>query len=229
MRMQRVATRTVQARPLIAQRIKTVPQRITGLHRVSVSSRQPFEVDIGGRSIPGVRTLEVFHETPMFIDSMEHVAALDVYSDGEAARMIHLHPAGANQPVRFRITAHETMPERAELEAKKKIASVAAPLEYKGFLKHALETLHESSPDIGEGTEEASTSLDTVASVIALAMVVGAGLVFASALAAPLTLAVMAPVVCDPSRTYINGKLFKNLKEVKVKLAAGRIVGYTSP
>jgi len=90
--------------------------------------------------------------------------------------------------------------------------------------------------DIGVGTEP-NKAADVLAQVVfaALAVSAGAGGAFMStsmmlAVAALPTYApAMALVACDPSRTYIDGSLFKNLKEVRVRIGRGAIVGYTYP
>ena len=237
--MKRLAVAVQQSRPLTRKRITSIPNRITGLYRLSVVSKIPFEVDIGGRVFHTARTLDVFHETPMFIDGVENAAALDFFSDGQSVRMIRLHPAGGDSKLTFRVTAKEEMQERHELERTLRLAHVETPLEYEGFLKHSFHGLQSATTTTYEEAAGAVPALDTIASAIAISLTVGAGLILVAPLIAPLALGALASsvpgaaatgiAVCDPSRTYINGRLFKNLKEVKVRVAAGRVVGYSYP
>lgn len=228
--MKQTAVGTIQARPLTRKRLDTVPRRINGLYRLSITSREAFGVDIGGKWLAGVRTLDVFHEKPMFIDGLTNASAVDVLSSGRFARVVQIYPPGKPERLEFRITAHDAMAERAELENTKKLASLETPLVYEGFVKQSVHVLEDiTSP---EGLEETigGAALDVAASVIAVGLVAAAG---ALLLIGPpglglVTLGTGGPACC-PSRTYVNGKLFKNLKEVRVKLSSGRIIGYTSP
>jgi hypothetical protein len=232
--MKRLAVATLQAepisKPLTSHRLRTIPKRIHGLHRLSIVSKTPFEVDIGGRAFKDARTLDVFHEAPMFIDEVANMAAVDAMKDGRTVRMIRLHPTGGEHPLEFRITAHEEMAERHEFKRSKVLASVDTPLEYKGVVKHVVETVRDDEYEIGMETEP-NQAADVIAQIVvgALALSVSAGAAAAMlAIAAAPTYA-PAIMVCDPSRTYINGALFKNLKEVRVKIRKGTIVGYTYP
>ena len=233
--MVRSGTTTRQALPLTSRRITAIPRRITGLYRLSIISKKPFEVDIGGRMIDNARTLDVFHETPMFIDTIQNVAALDFFAHGDTVRMVRIHPAGKGQELAFRISAYEELPERDELDRTLKLACIETPLEYEGFLTHSAHGILDAvtgDPDSGPG-------MDSIASAIALGLTLGIGAILIAPLIAPVLLGVaglpsvmfaIPPVVaCDPSRTYINGKLFKNLKEVKVRVPFGRVVGYAHP
>lgn len=232
--MKQLAVATRQARQLTRKRITRMPRRITGLHRLSIVSKNPFSVDIGGRVFDDARTLDVFHETPMFIDGLENAAALDLFDDGEFVRMIRLHPAGDDSELSFRITAKEEMQERHELEAKKKLACVETPLEYEGLLKHTCRGLRSTASEELEGFADAvatSQAMDKIAGALAVAMHVGAAMavVMAAKMIAVAPAVATTAVVCDPSRTYINGRLYKNLKEVRVRLTSGRVCGYTDP
>lgn len=225
--MNRIATATVATRPLTTARLKTIPRRITGLYRLSIVSRMPFEVDIGGRAFNTVRTLDVFHEAPMFVDGLQNVGAVDLLNDGEFARMVRIYPAGGKRPTRFRITAHEIMPERYELERKMSVARMKTPLVYEGFFTHMAHAVHDADAETWEELHP-GTAADKIANaLVALFMVGSVPLLAVAAHGFLSTVAVAA--VCDPSQTYINGTLFKNLTEVNVKLAEGKVVGYTYP
>ncbi len=233
--MENRAVATRQAQPLTSKRITTIPRRITGLYRLSIISKQPFEVDIGGRTFDTARTLDIFHETPMFIDELENASALDFFAHGEKIQMLRIHPDAGERSLSFRITAHEEMPERGELDRTIKLARVEAPLEYEGLVKHSFHGLLDTaSPD--SDSDDVSAP-DALASAIALGLMIGLGAVVLAPLLAPVIIGMagVAPVaattavVCDPSRTYINGVLFKNLKEVRVSLTSGRVIGYAHP
>jgi hypothetical protein len=237
--MVRLGTTTRQALPLTSRRITAIPRRITGLYRLSVISKKPFEVDIGGRVIDNARTLDVFHETPMFIDTMQNAAALDFFAHGDIVRMVRIHPVGRGLSLGFRITAYEELPERNELDRTIKLACIEAPLEYEGFLKHSVHGLLDSVSPHPDENDGSGSGTDAIAGAIALGLTLGIGAILIAPLAVPLLLGVtglspaifaVAPVVaCDPSRTYINGKLYKNLKELRVSAASGRVVGYAHP
>ncbi len=230
-----IATRQVQ--PLTSKRITAIPRRITGLYRLSIVSKEPFEVDIGGRTFDNARTLDVFHETPMFIDELRNASALDFFAHGEKVRMLRIHPAGGESRLSFRITAHEKMPERDELDRTLKLARVEAPLEYEGIVKHSFHGLLDTASPDPDSEEESGPGADAVASAIALGLTIGLGVVVLAPLLVPVVMGMagIAPAVattafvCDPSRTYINGRLFKNLKEVRISLTSGRVVGYAHP
>jgi hypothetical protein len=228
--MKRLAVATLQAEPLTktltSHRLRTIPKRISGLYHLSIVSKAPFEVDIGGRVFDAARTLDVFHEAPMFIDEIENMAAVDAMKQGQLVRMIRLHPTGVKRPLRFRITAHEEMAERHEFERTKNLASVDTPLEYDGLVRHVVETMRDDECGIGVG-DEPNRAADVLAQVVVVALTVGAGLALSSMVAVAPYMATVA--TCDPSRTYINGSLFKNLQEVRVKIGGGRILGYTYP
>ena len=233
--MENRAVATRQAQPLTSKRITTIPRRITGLYRLSIISKQPFEVDIGGRTFDTARTLDIFHETPMFIDELENASALDFFAHGEKIQMLRIHPDAGERSLSFRITAHEERPERGELDRTIKLARVEAPLEYEGLVKHSFHGLLDTaSPD--SDSDDVSAP-DALASAIALGLMIGLGAVVLAPLLAPVIIGMagVAPVaattavVCDPSRTYINGVLFKNLKEVRVSLTSGRVIGYAHP
>lgn len=237
--MDRRVVATRQAQPLTSKRITTIPSRITGLYRLSIISKIPFEVDIGGRIFDEARTLDVFHETPMFIDALENASALDFFAHGENVRMVRIYPIGSGRRLSFRITAHEELPERDELNRTLKLARIETPLEYEGLLKHSFHgLLNATSPD-PDADGESGPGADAVAQAIVLGLTVGLGAVLLAPLIAPLMLGMAgagsvstlatAAVVCDPSRTYINGRLLKNLQEVRVSLTSGRIVGYAHP
>ncbi len=230
--MKQTAVATIQARPLTRRRLATIPRRINGLYRLSITSKEAFAVDIGGRWLAGVRTLDGFHEKPMFIDSLTNAGAVEILSSGNSARVVQIYPPEKPERLEFRITAHDVMAERAELECTKKLASIETPLVYEGFVKQSVHVLEDiTAPD---GLEETigSAALDVAASVIAVGLVAAAG---ALLLIGPPALGLVAlgtggaGPACCPSRTYVNGKLFKNLKEVRVRLSSGRIIGYTSP
>ncbi len=225
--MKQTAVATIQARPLTRKRLATIPRRINGLYRLSIVSKEVFEVDIGGRWLAGVRTLDVFHETPMFIDGLTNAVAVDIFSVGKSARAVQIYPPERPERLEFRITAHDVMPERAELECTKRLASLKTPLVYEGFVKHSVHVLEDALSDEATGDSKITTALEAVT----LLFLTGAKELLFSALLGMAVLAVVnAPVhACCPSRTYVNGRLFKNLKEVRVKLSSGRIVGYTSP
>ncbi len=237
--MKSLAVATRQAPPVTRKRIRNVPRRIIGLYRLSIVSKSPFDVDIGGRVFDDAHTLDVFHETPMFIDGLENAAALDFFGRGDVVRAIRLHPARGPGELSFRITAHEEMPERLELERTLKLTSMDTPLEYEGLVKHSISGIREAVSPETETETNPGRAADVVAGAIALTLVLGAGFVLVAPVLAPLALAAMASsaaptvataaVVCDPSRTYINGRLFKNLKEVRVRVAAGRVIGYAFP
>lgn len=238
--MGRPSMLTRQALPLTSRRITTIPRRITGLYRLSIISKKPFAVDIGGRVINDARTLDVFHETPMFIDSLQNVAALDFFAHGDNVRMVRIHPAGGDLELGFRITAHEELPERNELDRTIRLEHIEAPLAYEGFLKHSFHGLLDAVSSHRDADAEADTGMDTIAGAIALGLTLGIGAILVAPLVAPLLLGVrkLSPamfaipimiVALDPSRTYINGTLYKNLKELKVKTTSGRIVGYAHP
>ncbi|RJP24755.1 MAG: hypothetical protein C4520_03485 [Candidatus Abyssobacteria bacterium SURF_5] len=238
--MRPIAVATLESKPLTkpltAHRLKTVPKRISGLYRLSVVAKIPFQVDIGGRILEA-RTLEVFHERPMFMDGLEHVAAVDLLNQGNTTRMVRVHPTrDRRKPLRFRITAHEEMAERHEFERKKPLGSIETPLERKGVVKHIVETLREEGHEIETDSKTdhvADVLAEVVIGAIAISLSAGAALAASSialaATAAPLVTPALFVATCDPSRTYVDGKLFKNLREVKVKITEGAIVGYTSP
>jgi hypothetical protein len=233
--MKKLAVATLEAKPLVKQlatkRLKTVPKRITGLYRFSIVSKTPFEVNIGGRVIEQVRTLDVFHEAPMFIDQIEHVAAVDLLNQGRATRKVRLHPTPGRKPAQFRISAHEIMPEREEFERKKMLGSVETPLRYEGLVKHLIETARTDEDVIIEPHTAANRAADAVAGAIALTLQLGALMVLAAGAHATFSSIALAGAVvaCDPSRTYINGALYKNLQEVRVKIGEGQLLGYTYP
>jgi hypothetical protein len=236
--MDRRAIATRQAQPLTSTRVTTIPRRITGLYRLSIISKQPFEVDIGGRTFDTARTLDIFHETPMFIDELKNASALDFFAHGETVRMLRIHPDADAGRLSFRITAHEKMPERDELDRTLKLARVKAPLEYEGLVKHSFHGLLDAASPDADADDESGVGVDAAACAIALGLTIGLGALLVAPLLPPIILGMagagiggIAPVavVCDPSRTYINGKLFKNLKEVRVSLPSGRVVGYAQP
>jgi len=229
--MKKLAVATLEAKPtakpLTIRRLKTVPRRITGLYHFSIVSKTPFEVDLGGRAIEQVRTLDIFHESPMFIDQIERVAAVDLLNRGRATRKVRLYPALGKKPAHFRVSAHEIMPERQEFERKKILGSLETPLKYEGLVKHLIETARTDDDFIIETHTAPNRAADAVAGAIALTLQLGALMVLAVG-AHSIALAATA-VACDPSRTYINGVLYKNLQEVRVKIAEGQIMGYTYP
>jgi hypothetical protein len=140
-------------------------------------------------------------------------------------RMIRLHPTGGEHPLEFRITAHEEMAERYEFERTEVLGSVDTPLEYQGIVKHVVETMRDDGSGIGEESEPIHPA-SLIAHIVVGAIAVSIGTAVAPVAAGTL---LASMVVCDPSRTYINGTLFKNLKEVRVKIGKGTIVGYTYP
>jgi len=230
--MKHLATATIRKHPLTRKRLATIPRRINGLYRLSVTSREPFEVGIGARWLSDARTLDVFHEVPMFIDGIENVGAVDVWSSGGVSRVMQIFPAGRPAKLEFRITAYDVMPERDELESTKKLASVQTPLVYEGLAKHSYHALREATAEAASAVSGPSGALDVAARIVAVGLLLGLGGALASGLLGMTALAVAAaaaPPACCPSRTYVNGRLFKNLKEVKVKLNAGRVTGYASP
>jgi hypothetical protein len=226
-----------QTQPLTSTRITTIPRRITGLYRLSIVSKKPYEVDIGGRTFDNARTLDIFHETPMFIDELQNASALDFFAHGEKVRMLRIHPAGGGRRLSFRITAHEDMPERGELDRTIKLARIEAPLEYEGLVKHSYHAIMDSPSHHPDSCDESATGADAVARAVALGLMIGLGALLVAPLVSPIILAMAGfvpaaaanVVICDPSRTYINGRLFKNLKEVKVSLTSGRVTGYAHP
>jgi hypothetical protein len=229
--MERLVTTARQALPLTSRRITAIPKRITGLYRLSIVSKKPFEVDIGGKVIDNARTLDVFHETPMFIDSLQNAAALDFFAHGDTVRMMRIHPIGRGLPLDFRITAYEELPERNELERTLKLGRIEAPLEYEGLLRHSFHGILDAVTSDPDMDGESITLMNSIPGAIALALTLGVGAFLLAPVITPiLTGTAFLPVVaCDPSRTYINGRLFKNLKDVKVKVTSGRIVGYAYP
>jgi hypothetical protein len=218
-----------QALPLTSRRITTIPRRITGLYRLSIISKKPFEVDIGGRVIGDART----------IDMLQNAAALDFFAHGDTVRMVRIHPAGGDLALGFRITAHEELPERSELDRTIRLEHIEAPLAYEGFLKHSVHGLLDAMSSRHDEDTEAGAGMDTIAGAIALGLTLGVGAILVAPLVAPIlvgtvglpsVMSVLPPLVmCDPSRTYINGTLYKNLKELKVKTTSGRVVGYAHP
>jgi hypothetical protein len=216
------------AKPISVHRLRTIPKRISGLYRLSIVSKNAFEVDIGGKIFDKVRTLDVFHETPMFVDEVKNMAAVDLLNQGSVTRKVRLYPTSKALPLQFRITAHEEMLERYEFERTKSLGSLETPLEHKGLVKHIFETVRDDDDEI-EAHSVSDNMVDVAMGLLAISLSAGAALALSSLILAATAAPTYAPalIVCDPSRTYINGALFKNLKEVKVKIFEGTIVGYT--
>ena len=232
--MKRLAVATLeakpQAKPVHVRRLKKIPRRITGLYRLSIVSKKAFEVDIGGKIFDSVRTLNIFHDTPMFIDEIENMAAMDLFNQENVTRKTRFYPAGKRLPLQFRITAHEEMAERHEFARKKTLGSIEAPLEYKGLVRHVVETIGDDEVE-SEPQKVSDRAVDVGVALLAISLSTGAALALSSLIAAATAAPAYAPALlaCDPSRTYIDGMLFKNLKEVRVKVSEGAVIGYTYP
>jgi hypothetical protein len=218
-----VSTQTAQRRVIPA------PERIMGIYRLSVLSKTPFSVDIGGREIEGVRSLEVFNGLPMYIDSMKHVEAVALWDAPGKPEKTQIRLA-QKRTASFRITADEVLPEQVQLDERVNIASLRAKMPYEGFWKHIRKMREERNPELAYHTfsEESAMKELLYESLIG----VGLGSVFvAPFVLSALGIINMVPVVMvavDPWRTYINGHLYKNLKELKVRLRDAEVTGYMS-
>jgi hypothetical protein len=212
-------------------RLTDVPSRVTGIYRLSVKAKEPFVVDIGARKISDVRSLEVFHTTPMYMDSIRRLGTMQVWGPPKEPVKFQMSLSG-RQTAGFRITADELLPEQLQLAETVDIASLNAKLPYGGFFEHIRKIREERNPSLAYHSVYHEAKFDEM---FARSLYVGAIVAMVTpfvATALGITAATPAAIVAvsaDPWRTYINGRLCKNLKEVKVSLRSGEINGYMTP
>lgn len=208
--------------------VSPTPERVTGIYRFSVTSERPFLVDIG-RRFSNVRSLEVFHGLPMYLDSFTNVSGVEFWGPRNDPMKFSLK-LKKGRSASFRITADEVLPEQLQLEERMEIGSLNTRMPYDGLWRHIRKMREERNPRLKYHFLDDESSLD-VNEVVVSSFAAGIGGLFlipvvlsALGLSAPVMVAVSASL--DPWRTYINGRLYKNLKEIKVKMREGNITGY---
>lgn len=223
---------TTHAKRRIAKRyVSPVPERITGIYRLSVMSEKPFWVDIGGRRFSEVRSLEVFHGLPMYMDSLANVDGIHFWGP-ERDPLQFMIQQKKRRTGGFRITADEVLPEQLQLAERIEIGQLKTRIPYSGLWEHIRKMRVERNPrlayhflndDSGANVEEVvlSSLFLGFSGLLVLPFVL-------SALGVPVG-AVALAAITDPWRTYINGRMYKNLKEVNVRMKEGTIIGYMTP
>jgi hypothetical protein len=208
--------------------VSPAPEKVTGIYRFSVMSEKPFFVDIG-RRFSDVRSLEVFHGLPMYLDSLTNVSGVDFWGPRDNPVKFSLR-LKKGRSVCFRITADEVLPEQLQLEDRMEIGSLNTRMPYDGLWRHIRKMREERNPRLKYHFLNDESSLD-VNEVVASSFAVGVGGLLVipfvlSVLGLSTAATVMVSVSCDPWRTYINGRLYKNLKEIRVQVREGNITGY---
>jgi hypothetical protein len=212
-------------------RLVEAPPKITGLYRLSVRAKKPFVVDIGKRKIDGVRSLEVFHGVPMYMDSLKHIGPMKIWGPIESPTKFEMH-LESRRTAAFRITADEVLPEQIQIGEQIEIASLNAKMPYRGFYYHIRTMREERNPKLAYhylSPESAWAEALSESFSAGMAGVWSAALVLAAITVSMGIMAVVVPVATDPWRTYINGRLCKNLKEVKVQLRDADVTGFFTP
>ncbi len=208
--------------------VSPAPEKVTGVYRLSVMSEKPFLVDIG-RRFSNVRSLEVFHGLPMYLDSLTNVSGLDFWGSRDNPLKFSLK-LKKRKSAGFRITADEVLPEQLQLEERVEVGSLNTRMPYDGLWKHIRKMREERNPRLKYHFLNDESSLD-VNEVVATSFSLGLGGLYViplvlSALGLSYAAMVTVSVSCDPWRTYIDGRLYKNLKEIRVQLREGNITGY---
>ena len=212
------------------KRTVAVPQQITGVYRISVRAKEPFSVDIGRRKIDDVRSLEVFHTAPMYMDSIRRIEEMQVWGSPKEPLKFHAGVSGRGT-AGFRITADEVLPEQVQLDERVDIASLNAKMYYRGFFDYLRTIREERNPRLAYHFAEPEAKYEELLSqsIYLGAMTAMAASFAASAFGLTAAATTVVMVSTDPWRTYINGRLCKNLKEVRVSLRSGEINGYMTP
>jgi len=219
----------VSTRPEKPRCVETPPS-ITGIYRLSVKAKKPFVVDIGARKVGDVRSLEVFHVSPMYMDSMHRFDRMQVWGPAKKPERFRIDLSG-RLAAGFRITADELLPEQLQLDEKVDIASLNTKMPYTGFFDHLRTMREERNPRLAYhfAVPEAKYDELLASSIHMGAMTAMAASFAASAFGLTAATSVVVATAVDPWRTYINGHLCKNLKEVKVSIRSGEINGYMTP
>jgi hypothetical protein len=211
--------------------VSPAPERVTGIYRFSIVSEKLFQVDIG-RKFSDVRSLEVFHGLPMYLDSLAHVSGVEFWGPRKDPLKFSL-ALKKGKRASFRITADEVLPEQLQLAERVEIGSLNTRMPYDGLWRHIQKMREERNPRLKYHWLSDESSLD-VNGVVASSYCLGLGGMFflpvvLSALGFSATMTAVAAVSCDPWRTYINGRLYKNLKEIRVQVREAKIIGYMTP
>jgi len=211
--------------------ISPAPEKVTGIYRFSIMSQKPFVVDIG-RRFSDVRSLEVFHGLPMYLDSLVNVTGAEFWGNHNNPSKFSLR-LKKGRTASFRITADEVLPEQLQLGERIEIGSLNTRMPYDGLWKHIRKMREERNPRLKYHMFNDESSLD-VGGVMASSYCLGLGGLLAlpfilTALGFSAPLAAVAVASCDPWRTYINGRLYKNLKEIKAQVREGVITGWMTP
>lgn len=221
---------------------------MTGLYRLSITAKRPCSVEFGGKPLTDVRSVEIYHEAPMFIDELAGVRGVIVEAGDAGITAVQLLPAH-DEPLTFRITAEETVPELDVLQSRQTIGKFKTPLPHRRIGGHLRAWSNARLASVSHRLTRPDGASDHIAHAIALPFVAlagatstlpralattgVAGAICTAALWASMqtlhTGVVAAPIACDPSRTYINGRLYKNLAAVRIRIASGRILGFTTP
>jgi hypothetical protein len=164
------------------------------------------------------------------MDSIRRIEKMQVWGSPKEPLKFHVGVSGRGT-AGFRITADEVLPEQVQLDERVDIASLNAKMYYRGFFDYLRTIREERNPRLAYHFAEPEVKYEELIgqSIYLGAMTAMAASFVASAFGLTAATTAVVMVSTDPWRTYINGRLCKNLKEVRVSLRSGEINGYMTP